>query len=139
MEFQHWETSIRSPFETDPIWRMKAFRMALYLLDEAWQDIQLLRRYRVLDQTLSQLYRAVGSIGANIAEGYSRSSGLDRVRLYEYSLGSTRESQVWYFACHHVINEAVVASRYDVLAQIAKMLSRTIPEERHRSIRKRPS
>ena len=117
---------------------MKAFRMALYLLDEAWRDAQVLRRYPMLDPTSSQLYRAVGSIGSNIAEGYSRSSGADRARLYEYSLGSTRESEVWYFGCRHVLGEGVFASRFDSLAQIAKLLSHTIPGERHRQIRRRP-
>ena len=138
MEYELWEKTAASPFHGDPIWRMTAFRMALYLLDEAWRDTQVLRRYPMLDPTSSQLYRAVGSIGANIAEGYSRSSGPDRARLYEYSLGSTRESQVWYYGCRHVMDEGVFASRFDCLVRIAKLLSRTIPEERHRSIRRRP-
>jgi four helix bundle protein len=43
-----------------------------------------------------QIYRAVGSIGANIAEGYSRSSPRDRARFYEYALGSAREAREWY-------------------------------------------
>lgn len=138
MEYEQWEKTAGSPFHGDPIWRMTAFRMALYLLDEAWQDTQVLRRYPMLDPTSSQLYRAVGSIGANIAEGYSRSSGPDRARLYEYSLGSTREAQVWYYGCRHVLDAAVFASRFDLLVRIAKLLSHTIPEERQRSIRRRP-
>ncbi|MFN8404533.1 MAG: four helix bundle protein [Anaerolineales bacterium] len=39
-------------------------------------------------------YEAVGSVGANISEGYSRSSGKDRARFYEYALGPARESRV---------------------------------------------
>ncbi len=39
----------------------------------------------------------VGSIRANIAEGYSRGTGKDRARFYEYALGSARESRDWYF------------------------------------------
>ena len=69
MEYELWEKTAASPFRGDPIWRMTAFRMALYLLDEAWRDTQVLRRYPMLDPASSQLYRAVGSIGANIAEG----------------------------------------------------------------------
>jgi four helix bundle protein len=136
MTFEQWEKTAASPFASDPIWRMSAFRMALYVLDEAWRDMQVLRRYPLLDPTSSQLYKAVGSIGANIGEGYGRSSGLDRARLYEYSLGSTRESQVWYFACRHVMDEAVLAARNDSLVRIAKILSHAIPQERRRSIRR---
>ena len=137
MEFEQWEKTAGPPFHSDPIWRMAAFRMALYLLAEAWRDTQVLRRFSTLDPTSSQLYQAVGSIGANIAEGYSRSSGPDRARLYEYSLGSTREAQVWYYASRHVMDQAIYASRFDFLSRIAKVLSRAIPEERHRSIRRR--
>jgi len=32
------------------------------------------------------LYRALGSTPANITDGYGRSSGRDRVRVYEYAL-----------------------------------------------------
>jgi four helix bundle protein len=44
-----------------------------------------------------QLYEAVGSVSANLAEGYSRGTGKDRARFYEYALGSARESRDWYF------------------------------------------
>ena len=44
-----------------------------------------------------QLYRSLGSIGANLAEGYSRGTGKDRAHFYEYALGSARESRDWYY------------------------------------------
>jgi len=35
-----------------------------------------------------QLYRSLGSISANLAEGYSRGTGKDRAHFYEYALSS---------------------------------------------------
>jgi four helix bundle protein len=84
-----------------------------------------------------QLYRAVGSIAANIAEGYSRSAGRDRVRHLEYALGSAREARVWYRAARPVIDPATIADRLEVLAQICRLLLTAIPTERDRLIRKR--
>ena len=137
MEFSAWERAVSSPFQNDPIWRMTAFRMSVYLLDQVWDDIQLLRRHRVLDPVSAQLYRAVGSIGANLSEGYTRSSGMDRVRLYEYALGSTRESQLWYYASRHVMPAGSTESRFDVMNQIGRILLTVIPKERRRLIRPR--
>jgi four helix bundle protein len=109
--------------------------MSVHLLDEAWKDIKVLQRHRFLDPVSMQLYRAVGSIGVNLGEGYSRSSGMDRVRFFEYALGSARESQLWYYASRHVMDSSVLIARYELLTRIAKILSTAIPQERNRSIR----
>ncbi|MGI9077409.1 MAG: four helix bundle protein [Gemmatimonadaceae bacterium] len=69
------------------LWRTESYRLALFASDLAWKHVSALRRdYRTRD-IANQLYRAVGSIGANIVEGFSRSSGRDRPRLYEFALG----------------------------------------------------
>ena len=47
-----------------------------------------LSRYPMTQKVCDQLYSAVGSIEANIADGYSRSSGKDRCRFFEYALSS---------------------------------------------------
>ena len=45
-----------------------------------------------------QLLRARGSVHAELAEGYGRSTGPDRARFFEDALGSARESREWYLA-----------------------------------------
>ena len=82
-----------------------------------------------------QLYRAAGSIGATVAEGYSRSSGLDRVRFYEYALGSARETREWYLHGEPVLGTARGTMAMDVLTRISKLLLASIPQERKRLIR----
>ena len=78
-----------------------------------------------------QLYRSVGSVGANIAEGYSRGSGKDRARFYEYALGSARESRDWYYKGRYVLGENVAKHRIHLLTQITRLLLTMIPDQRH--------
>ncbi len=85
-----------------------------------------------------QLCRALGSISANIAEGYSRSSGTDRARFYEYALGSARESRDWYYKSRHVLTDAIVEHRVDLCSQIIRLLLTMLPDERHRYLKEDP-
>jgi four helix bundle protein len=86
-----------------------------------------------------QLYRAVCSISANIAEGYSRSTGKDRARFLEYSLGSAREARDLYFKSQHTLKEEVVQHRIGLLTQIIKMLIVLTPHQRQKGIREEHS
>src|SRR2546425_1188711 len=97
MNYKQWLESVPVALTGDPLWRSEVYRLALFSGELAWHDVtQLLRDKRTISLS-DQLYRAVGSISSNIAEGYSRQSGKDQARHYEYSLGSARESRNWYF------------------------------------------
>ena len=82
-----------------------------------------------------QLYRALGSVGSNIAEGYSRGTGRDRARFYEYALGSGRESRGWYYKGRHVLGESVTAHRLELVTKIIRILMVMIPDQRGQYIR----
>ena len=88
MEYKEWEKEVPEAFTADSVWKVTAYRLALYLTDLCWQDLQLLLQDKRTISITDQLYRAVGSISANLAEGYSRVSGKDRALFYQYSLGS---------------------------------------------------
>ena len=122
----------------DPLWRMAAYRISAYCADAAWPDAARLARSPLTEPVAAQLYRAIGSIGANLAEGYSRSSGRDRVRLFEYALGSTREAVVWYRLAAPVLGTVTVRSRQETLQRIVRLLSVAIPAERRRTIGPQP-
>ncbi|MCS7265353.1 MAG: four helix bundle protein [Armatimonadetes bacterium] len=77
-----------------------------------------------------QLFRALGSISANIAEGFSRGTGRDRARFYEYALGSARESRDWYFKVRHVLGNGIVNDRINLLTEIIRLLLTMIPQQR---------
>lgn len=134
-EFDRWVTSTADVMRRDPLWRQQAFRLASYALAVAWADARRLAQDPVTPPIAAQLYRAVGSIAANLAEGYSRSSGRDRVRHYEYALGSARESAVWYGAGEPVLGAEARTRRTEILRRIVSLLLVTIPAERARIIR----
>jgi four helix bundle protein len=117
----------------DPLFRMKAYRLAVDLLDVAWQDAKTLSAEPVTERIAGQLYSAVGSIAANLGEGYSRSSGKDRARIFEFALSSVRESITWYQAGRPVLGE-IVPSRLNVLEELRRLLLAIIPRERGKGI-----
>ena len=136
--YESWIADPRNTMAGDPVWRLTALRRSLYCADLAWNDVRLLTRASVTAPVAGQLYRALGSIGANLVEGYGRSSGLDRVRFYEYSLGSSRESLIWYRLARPVLGDELVAHRQEELQHVVRLLSTMIPRERHHRLDRRP-
>jgi four helix bundle protein len=114
---------------------MRVYRLACELVAESWQDAEKLTHHRTMEKVASQLYAAVGSIAANLGEGYAHSSGKDRARIFEYALGSTRESIAWFRSAEPVLGSEIVARRVDKLDEIRRMLLAIIPRERGRLIR----
>lgn len=119
----------------DPLSRMQAYRLARELLKKCWTDAERIKHHEVTQKVSAQLYAAIGSIAANLAEGYSRSSGKDRARIFEYALGSVRESMTWYYAVEPVLGQHVVNERLDKLEQIRRLLLAIIPRERNHLVR----
>ena len=139
MEYEEWIKAVPETIKADSLWKMKAYRLALFLADLGWHDVTKLMRDRRTVALSDQLYRAVGSIGANLAEGYSRGTGKDRARFYEYSLGSARESRDWYFKGRYILGETVVQQRLQLLANIIRLLLTMIPQQRGRILREESS
>jgi four helix bundle protein len=114
---------------------MRVYRLARELMGVVWSDADKLRHHVVTEKIAGQLYAAVGSILANLGEGYSRSSGRDRARMFEYALGSVRESMMWYHASRLLLGPETVRERLDKLEEIRRLLLAIIPRERGRLIR----
>ena len=114
---------------------MRVYQLARDLLQDSWDDAERLRHHRVTEKVSGQLYAATGSIAANLGEGYSRSSGRDRARIFEYALGSVRESMIWYESAAHVLGSEVVSERLVKLEEMRRLLLAIIPRERDRLIR----
>jgi four helix bundle protein len=95
MTYQEWEASIPEEIKSDSLWKVEVYRLSLFASAIGWVDVtKLVQDYRTRS-VADQLYRSLGSISANIAEGYSRGTSKDRAHFYEYSLGSARESRDW--------------------------------------------
>ncbi|RMG38891.1 MAG: four helix bundle protein [Methanobacteriota archaeon] len=134
MNYNEWEKSVPDTFKNDPLWNMEVYRISLFLAEIGWIDVtKLMKDARTL--TLSdQLYRSIGSISANIEEGYSRGSNKDRTRFYEYSLGSSRESRGWYYKARYILGDKVVNHRIGLLTSIIRLLLKVIQGERGYSV-----
>ena len=135
MNYREWLQQGSSEITGDPLWTVEADRLSWFAADVSWADVtKRLQDKRTIDPS-NQLYRAVGSMGANISEGFSRGSGRDRARFDEYSLGSASESRTWYFNGRYVLGETVASHRRRFLTQIIRLLLVMIPDQRGAPLR----
>ncbi|MEQ8525755.1 four helix bundle protein [Gracilimonas sp.] len=129
MRFKEWEQKVPNEIRSDVVWKIEAYRLGLFLSDICWEDSNKIiteKRFALADQ----LYRSVGSISANITEGYSRFSNKEKARFCEIALGSTREARDWYFKSRHIVGEEISQTRIDMLTSIAKLLQSMICNNR---------
>jgi len=137
VEYATWESAVPQAITPDRLWRVRAYRLALFVADVSWHDATILVRDRRTRSLADQLYRSAGSVSANIAEGYSRGTGPDRCRFLEYALGSARECRDWYYKARHILGGAAVARRMDVLAQTSRLLLVMLRSQRGQVVRRR--
>ncbi len=130
MNYADWLKTVPKELTEDSLWKMEAYRLALFAADLAWRDVTKLMQDKRAIGLASQLYDAVGSIGANLSEGYSRASTKDRARFHEYSLGSARESRTWYYDGRHALGEAVTDHRLRFLTQVIRLLLTMVHQQR---------
>jgi len=135
MRNDEWQAGIPDEIKGDSLWKLEVYRLGLFVADIAWQHVLALSKTLLTRDLANQLYRAVCSLSANIAEGYSRSTGKDRARFLEYSLGSAREARDWYYKSRHTLSEEVVNHRINLLTQIIKILNVLTPHQRQKGIR----
>jgi four helix bundle protein len=128
--FAEWAARIPSVMKDDPIWRLPAYRYALFLGDLIQDDVRVIRQGGRTRRLIDQLLDAVESISANIAEGYSRTTGPERAKFFEYAHSSARESREWLFKVRRQLSPEVVAARMQLVTRIMKILAVVIPRER---------
>lgn len=135
MKYEEWLASVPREMSGDPLWKVEAYRLAVFSAEVGWHDVTKLMQDKRTLELSDQLYRALGSVGANISEGYSRSSGKDRAHFYEYALGSARESRGWCYNGRHVLGQQVAEHRIRLLTQIIRLLLTMIPDQRAVTLR----
>lgn len=135
MNYEEWQAEVDETIRADSLWKMNAYRLALFACDVGWHDVTKLSKDRRTLGLSGQLYEALGSISANLAEGYSRGTGKDRARFYEYALGSARESRDWYFKGRHILGDEVVKHRLALVTEIIRLLLTMVPEQRGHVLR----
>jgi len=130
MNYEEWAAAVPEEITGDALWSVEAYRLALFAADVGWHDVTKLMKDRRTLGLSDQLYRSLGSISANLAEGYSRGTGKDRAHFYEYALGSARESRDWYWKSRRVLGMEVATHRLRLLTQIIRLLLTMVPQQR---------
>jgi four helix bundle protein len=129
--YEQWLTTLPSSLTSSPVWQMSVYREAAFLLELAWHDTRKLIPYEDMLPVRRQIFHAVGSIGANIAEGFGRNSANDRRRFYEYALTSGDEAQLWYMSVRYILGDSVYFHRSELIASVACQLVALIPKQRN--------
>lgn len=135
MNYQEWLTTVPGDITQDPLWKLEVYRLSLFIAEIGWEDVVLLNKNNLTRDAADQVIRSLDSISANIAEGYSRSTGKDRARYFVYAFGEARETRDIYFKARHVLKQEVVLHRMKLLTQIVKMLIAFVPIQRQRGVR----
>jgi four helix bundle protein len=133
--YRSWEAGVPDCLKRDVLWKMAVYRLAVFVGDLEWRDVTKLAADRRTVSLSDQLYRSLGSISSNFAEGYSRGTGRDRARFYEYSLGSAREARDWYFKGRYILGPEVTKHRLELLTEVIRLLLKIIPSERSDIVR----
>jgi four helix bundle protein len=131
-----WETRQPTAITGDPLWRLNCYRGALFLLEQVREDVKELGLPGSHTDAKEQLLRSVGSIAANIAEGYGRPSTADRLRFFSFALGSAREAIAWYQTIRPAAEHVGVDDRIERLARIRRMLLGLLTRLRTKGARK---
>ena len=130
--YDDWLTQIPKSITQDPLWEFETYRKASFLSDLAWLDSEKLLADPRGTRTAWQLIESVGSIAANIEEGYGRGFGKDYARFLRIALGSARETRGWYFRGRHVLDEEVVKHRMELANEIIANLVITSDQQRRK-------
>jgi four helix bundle protein len=134
VNFNEWVLSLPKDLKDDSLWKMEVYRLALFATEVGWYDVTELMKDKRTHSLSDQLYRSLGSISANIAEGYSHHTGKSRAQYYQYALGSARESRDWYYKAHHILKDDVVNHRIALMTQVIKLLLVMVPQQRGKTL-----
>lgn len=124
------QAEVPEVMRNDPIWRLPAYRYSLYLGDLVQADVYRMRHDIRTRSCVDQLITAVESISSNTAEGYSRTTGRDRAKFYEYAHSSAREARDWLFKTRHPLDRATVYERIELVSRVMRILITAIRQER---------
>jgi len=129
--FEIWQESVHSCLRNDPLWTFLVYPKASFAHNLAWEDCEYLLKDRRGKEVAAQLIRSVGSISANIKEGYGCGYGKDYSYRLRIDMGKARESRGWYWRGRKLLPAEVVNHRMNLLSEIIAMLAPNIEKQRN--------
>ena len=77
VNYEEWVKTVPEEITGDSLWKAEAYRLSLFATELGWYDAAKMIRDKRMHEVADQLCRALGSIIADIAEGYSRGTGMN--------------------------------------------------------------
>jgi len=130
MDLDEWVETAPAALRESPLWTVRVYQIGTLVARLATQDAAALERHPRFADTVSQLVKSAGSVSATVAEGYSRQSRRERIKYYEYGLGSAREATTWYSNAGNALPAETVDQRLTLLARACQLLLKMIQNER---------
>ena len=130
MDLDEWVDRAPVAIRKAAVWKVRAFQIASYVAALAAEDARTLEGAARFARVVPQLVGAAGSIAANLTEGYSRLSRKERIKYYEYALGSANETSSWYQSAASGLAPNALEDRLTYLARISQLLLTMIRNER---------
>jgi four helix bundle protein len=129
--FEAWKEMVHESIRNDPLWGFQVYPKALYAHDLAWADCEYLLKDVRGRQVTGQLVRSVGSISANIEEGYGRGYGKDYGYHMRIAIAEARESRGWYWKGRILLPTDVLEHRMRLLSEIIAMLASNLDRQKN--------
>lgn len=110
----------------DALEKVQFYQLAVSLWEECWIDTEILMKDMRGKEIARQLIRSVGSIAANIEEGYGRGFGKEYPHFLRIARGTARESKGWYQRAGYLLQREHIAGRVEKLDAIIGMITKSI-------------
>lgn len=113
-------------YTKDKLDELRFYQDSMTLWDDCWDDWQTLMGDVRGREIAKQLTRSVGSVSANIEEGYGRGFGKQYPQYLRISRGSAQESKGWYRRARFLLPKKTVEDRVSRLESIIARITKTI-------------
>ncbi len=131
--YDTWEQVVPKYISLEDVWKLDAYRKALYVYELSWFDCERMMKDLRGRRIVSQLISSIGSISANLEEGYGRGLGTREYHQFlRYAIGSGKEAKGWYFRSRHLLTEAIIEHRLKLLSEILALTIFELTKQRKR-------
>jgi len=103
---------------------LEVWKRGHQLFLDTWKDIQQLSKNLANRIIIDQILRSVGSISANIAEGFNARSTRQYISFLDIAKRATAESENWFYKLKDLgLLGQIIDKRISECIEISKMLS----------------
>ena len=133
VDFEKWVETVHKRIIREPIWQFNGYKKARYFHDLIWEDTD---RWRKADWRSrgpgGQVIRSVGSISANLEEGYGRGYGKELLYFYRVALASARETKGWIYRSKRFYSPEALESRLKLCDEVISLLVDELNRQKNR-------